>query len=236
MTPDDFRRLALAGLTTDQIALVMEIVQSAELSSRADAEAMIEASREKGRERWRKWDEKRRSNVGKHEQTLDGISKHSRGGDARVEVKTSNLDNNTEEKKETAQSAGASDLREFKSALSPSVDPERLESYVKHRKAKRGQLTGHAARLFLADAAACSMSPAEAVDACISRNWITVKPEYFAGRSRAPPSLQKPETTRDVGTRLLAEMRSANGQPGTSDSRHQRALVAIPGGRDTGTG
>lgn len=225
MNPDDFRRLVAAGLSTDQIATVMEMFSERD-----------EARKASQRARWQKHQDNKKlasANVSQRELTTANVP---RAGDARVEVKTSNLDNNTEEKKETAQSAGASDLREFKSALSPSVDPERLESYVKHRKAKRGQLTGHAARLFLADAAACSMSPAEAVDACISRNWITVKPEYFAGRSRAPPSLQKPETTRDVGTRLLAEMRSANGQPGTSDSRHQRALVAIPGGRDTGTG
>lgn len=222
-------------------ALIAPLVaRNADAQTIMDVVLAYEAEQGGALERRRQADADRQARKRQADKSRDVTLRHSdtplvRGGDARVEVKTSNLDNNTEEKKETAQSAGASDLREFKSALSPSVDPERLESYVKHRKAKRGQLTGHAARLFLADAAACSMSPAEAVDACISRNWITVKPEYFAGRSRAPP-LQKPETTRDVGTRLLAEMRSANGQPGTSDSRHQRALVAIPGGRDTGTG
>jgi len=206
---------------------ILRAVEDMEAGLQKDEQA--ERRRESDRERKRA---KRLRNSADSTDKTDAL----RGGDARVEDKTSNLDNNTEEKKETARGAVAGDLQEFRSALSPLVDAERLESYVKHRKAKRGQLTGHAARLFLADAAACSMSPAEAVDACISRNWITVKPEYFAGRSRAPPPLQKPETTRDVGTRLLAEMRSANGQPGTSDSRHQRALVAIPGGRDTGTG
>jgi len=218
------RRLASLNLSPEQMAGVLDV-----LASMTEQE---EARKAAQRERTRKFREK----IGVTLQSPHGNGDKSRAGDARVEVKTSNLDNNTEEKKETARGAVAGDLQEFRSALSPLVDAERLESYVKHRKAKRGQLTGHAARLFLADAAACSMSPAEAVDACISRNWITVKPEYFAGRSRAPPPLQKPETTRDVGTRLLAEMRSANGQPGTSDSRHQRALVAIPGGRDAGTG
>jgi len=218
--------MVAAGATPDMILVAVRATEAAN-------EQAMEQSRDKTRARVAKWREKNAGNV------TDGVvtvTNGLRAGDARVEVKTSNLDIEPQEKKQTAQSARVGDLQEFRSALSPLVDAERLESYVKHRKAKRGQLTGHAARLFLADAAACSMSPAEAVDACISRNWITVKPEYFAGRSRAPPPLQKPETTRDVGTRLLAEMRSANGQPGTSDSRHQRALVAIPGGRDTGTG
>lgn len=218
--------MVAAGATPDMILVAVRATEAAN-------EHAMEVSRDKTRARVAKWREKKGSNV------TDGVvtvTNGLRAGDARVEVKTSNLDIEPQEKKQTAQSARVGDLQEFRSALSPLVDAERLESYVKHRKAKRGQLTGHAARLFLADAAACSMSPAEAVDACISRNWITVKPEYFAGRSRAPPPLQKPETTRDVGTRLLAEMRSANGQPGTSDSRHQRALVAIPGGRDAGTG
>ncbi len=231
MSPDDFRQLVAAGLSAEQIAVVMEMMnRDARLHAESVSE-MEEARKAAQRARWRKHQQtKKNANVSSRELTLANVP---RGRDTRVEDITLPTEIEPQKKKQT--NAPTRDVCEFRDELSE-LDTERLDAIIKHRKAKRGQLTGHAARLFLADAAACSMSPAEAVDACISRNWITVKPEYFAGRSRAPPPLQKPETTRDVGTRLLAEMRSANGQPGTSDSRHQRALVAIPGGRDAGTG
>lgn len=65
------------------------------------------------------------------------------------------------------------------------------------------------------------------------RNWCR------EAAARIPPargSPQRPETPADVANRLLTEMRSANGQPGTSDSRHPQALVALPGGKRAGLG
>jgi hypothetical protein len=106
-------------------------------------------------------------------------------GDARGEVKTSNSQIESKKENKSAQSARVSDLDEFRSTLAGSVDADRIESYVKHRRTKRGQITGHAARLFLGDAESCGLSPSEAIDACISRNWITVKPEYGIGKGRA---------------------------------------------------
>ena len=85
--------------------------------------------------------------------------------------------------------ARVNDLSEFKAELSE-LDAERLDAIVKHRRSKNGQLTGHSARLFRKDAAACGLSLADAVDTCISRNWITVKPEYLTERRQqatAPP-------------------------------------------------
>lgn len=80
----------------------------------------------------------------------------------------------------------AHDLAEFKAELS-GLDPERVEAIIKHRRSKHGQLTGLSARLFRRDAEACGLSLPDAVDTCISRNWITVKPEFLEGRQRAPP-------------------------------------------------
>lgn len=51
MNPDDFRRLAAAGLTTEQIAIVMEMM---ERDAKAVAEAE-EARKAKGRDRVAKW-------------------------------------------------------------------------------------------------------------------------------------------------------------------------------------
>ena len=227
MTPDDFRRLALAGLTTDQIALVMEIVQSAELSSRADAEAMIEASREKGRERWRKWDEKRRSNVGKHEQTLDGISKHSRGGDARVEVKTSNLDIEPQEKNKTRGDAAG-----FVNALRALLDEERLDALVKHRRSRKAPVSAYAAELFIAAAKTCGISIAEATDHCIERNWLTVKPDWLAAKPQARGS--PPLRMDDFLGAVIDQQERQHAGPDQKIEGAPQALRAIPGGRWTG--
>lgn len=71
MKPDDFLRLSNAGLTPQQIALVMEIM-TRETKEAADKE---EARRAKGRERWHRWHNKREPNVSKREQTLANDSR-----------------------------------------------------------------------------------------------------------------------------------------------------------------
>lgn len=104
MSPDDFKRLAAANLTTDQIALVMEMNEAARLAGKAEAEAVVEAGREKARARWQKWDAKRRStNVDKRLPTTANASKQLTGGDARGDDKTSTqrIEPQKEEKKET---------------------------------------------------------------------------------------------------------------------------------------
>jgi len=59
LNPSDFKRLVAAGLTTDQIAIVMEMMErDAKLVAEAD-----EARKAKGRERVAKWRFEHRSNV-----------------------------------------------------------------------------------------------------------------------------------------------------------------------------
>lgn len=114
------------------------------------------------------------------------------GGVARVEDKLLPKKENKQEEQKDATSAKGVDLAAFKAELSPYLDAERLEAIIKHRRSKRGQLTALAARLFIEDAKACNLQLQEAVDACISRNWITVKPEYGLGKGRGPPSSKAP--------------------------------------------
>lgn len=82
MKPEDFRRLATAGLTTDQIALVMEIM---EREAKAHDEA-DEARKLKARERVAKWRERHRDVT----ETSPKVTERLTSGDARVEDKTSN--------------------------------------------------------------------------------------------------------------------------------------------------
>lgn len=178
-------QLATLGLDRDQAESVAAMLSAVEDATRAEGEP----GKEKARARWRKWREKHpRTNDEQRLQTLANDSKRLVRGDARVEDKTLPTEIEPQEEKQTAQSARVRDLAEFRSELTPHVDTDRIEAYIKHRRTKRGQNTGYAARLFLADAAACQLSPADAIDACISRNWITVKPEYNLGKGRGPPS------------------------------------------------
>lgn len=131
-------------------------------------------------------------------------------------------------KEEQKEPRARRDVSEFRSELSD-LDTERLDAIIKHRRSKRGQLTGHAARLFRQDAAACSLTLPEAVDACISRNWITVKPEYFATRARAGPQQGK-VTTLDVGRMLMREMERTNAATETEIGGHQQAPRLLSAG------
>lgn len=108
-----------------------------------------------------------------------------------VEDLTSKLEIEPQDRKEPRRN----DAFEFRAEF-PSLDTERLEALVKHRRKKQAQITGHAARLFKRDIEKCGISVADAVDACISRNWITVKPEWLQGHQRAGPS--KPPTAQEI--------------------------------------
>lgn len=93
----------------------------------------------------------------------------------RVDEKQPNIDTKSPSKKTTP----TRDAAEFRSELAGDLDADRIEALVKHRRTKKAQVTAHAARLFKRDAAACGLSIADAADTCISRNWITVKPEWL---------------------------------------------------------
>lgn len=139
--------------------------------------------------------------------TVSSCEGVTRGEDNLLPKKISGEDKKTNTTAPAAR--GVSDLQAFRSELSD-LDSERLEAIVKHRRSKRGQITGHAAKLFRKDAEQCGISLAEAVDTCISRNWITVKPEYLAGRNvsaPAPRSTAPPQRERTVAD-ALAEMAS----------------------------
>lgn len=234
MSPDVFRKLAALGLDHDQMAGVLEIMDAAAKAA-ADAD---EARKAKGRERWHRWQDKRQSNVSQHEQTL---ANDSHASVTRVEdnLLTKKITGQEEKKERTASVTRVSDLDAFKAELAPSLDAERIEAIVKHRRAKRGQMTAHAARLFAKDAAACGLSLPDAVDTCISRNWITVKPEYFADKanrsSTGPPRQNGRRTVMDAYHDIAREQGWTN-EPTDIPGNHDDAqrLPAERGGGHEG--
>ena len=90
MNSADFRRLSTAGLTTEQIAIVMDMFDERDEKRKADQRA-----------RWHRHQEnKRTANVSQREQVLANVP---RGGDARVEDKTSNLEIEPQKEERNAQ-------------------------------------------------------------------------------------------------------------------------------------
>lgn len=222
MRPDDFKRLVAAGLSTDQIAIVMEMMDR-DARLHADAE---EARKAKGRDRVAKWREAR--NV---TEMQPKVTVPLTGGDARVEDKTS-----SQKIEPLKTNTHTNDLGEFRSALTGVCDENRVDEFVKLRRKKRGTLTGHSAKLFLADAAACGLSVPDAIDTCISRNWITVKPEFLAPKSRAGPQPTAPkEKFADGFGRLAEQMERQDEIRSEASSRSISALIpdlsVVHGGR-----
>lgn len=220
-------------------ATIMDVV----LAYEAEQAATVDEGKEKARERWRRWKAKQtETNVGKR---LSTLANDSHAGVTRVEdnLLPKKISGQKENKKEAAS---LSDLQAFRAELSE-LDSERLDAIVKHRRSKKGQLTALSARLFVKDAAACGLSLSEAVDACISRGWLTVKPEYFAGKNRAtaPPVHAKPRNAGEAARqelmrrglyhapnqspRLVDESDGGPGFAGTDIAR--RIALATGGGR-----
>lgn len=172
----DLRRLAAAGLNTEQIALVMELM---ERDTRALVEA-DEARKAKGRDRWHKWREGRAANVSPTDRNVSQqlVSK-------RAPVEDKPLPKIIEPKEVRKKETRSADADAFKAELSD-LDPEHLTSLLEHRKRKRAAITGKAARMFRDDAAKCGLSLPEAVDICIRRNWIAIEPGWLPGVREGP--------------------------------------------------
>lgn len=220
MTPDDFRKLAAAGLNTEQIALVMEMMEAGTKAAVEEALKPVESGREKARARWHKWKETQRSNVGQREQTFANDSK-------RLVRADKNISNSTDTNLSKKTSHTQSDVAAFRSALAGDVDGETLDEFIKVRRKKRGALTAFAAKLFREDAAACSMTVEVAARECVRSSWVTVKPEYFASRQRAGPS-PKPNKFTELANAIGA----SNGQAGfgttvTDDFDAGRSLSSV---------
>ncbi len=203
-------KLATLGLSPAQAEAVAGMLSDVETATLAGAEISQEQSKEKARARWRKWKEAQPTNVGKRLQPLANDSKRlTRGEDSSSKEDITNK----EDRKKDAAPAALSDVEAFKAEL-PELEGDRLTAVLKHRKAKRAQISGHSAKLFRADAEACGMSITEAADTSISRNWITVKPEWLQGRQSTAPPRPPERTMNDVLEEMIQG--KSDGYPGTT--------------------
>lgn len=157
--------------------------------------------------------------------TLGNVSHAPSRSRVRVEDKTLTTQIEPQDQK---PSRTQGDVAEFRAGLSPDVPEEVLSEFVKVRRKKRGALTGYAAKLFREDAAKCGMTVADAAKECVRSSWITVKPEYFAGRARAGPAQRPMNPTLAAALRLKDEFDAVS--PSEIEGNHSAPrLVAIGG-------
>ena len=214
MSPDDFRRLAAAGLNTEQIALVMEMLASEAAAVSANYEALIEAGKEKSRERWRKW-KSTKPNVSKRLQTTANVSQQL----APVEDKTLTSVIEPQEKKEGKVRAcrlPTDFAPDVSWAVSQGLSPSQAETEA----AKfRDYWSSKGANATKTDWPATW------------RNWVRSAVERQP-QNRAPPPV-KPPTAHEIARNLLRTMEQADEDP-TSQTETDRALIVSFPGRQYG--
>lgn len=212
MSPDDFRRLVAAGMSTEQIAIVMEMIDA---KDRVYAEAE-EARKSKGRERVAKWREQR--NVTETSQNITVPLMRDRVAPVEDNSKTTDTD---KVKKNTT----AADLAAFKGVLA-SLDAVQVDGLISIRRKKRGSLTGYAAQLFVKDAANCKLTLSEAADVCIRRNWLTIEPDWLvSNQSRGSPPTKPISASQLALNRAQEGFRNAE-SPTERDDRPALVLIS----------
>lgn len=203
-------RLATLGLEPEHARAVAEMLSAVETATKAEGDAAIEARRANDRER-----KARQRHVNSRDVTgQDGTS----GTDiprARVEDNLPTKDTSgRQDKKNTKRE----DEDEFRADLASDLPADLLDGIIKVRRDKRGQVTGLSARYFRDDAAACGMTVAEAAKHCVSRSWITVKPEYFRGKQGPPNAPPQPRNAGEFA-RMKLNGTIPNEPPSTDTGR-----------------
>lgn len=174
MTPDDFKSLVKAGLTTDQIALVMEMM-ARDAKAYTDAE---EARKAKGRQRVAEW-RANRSNV---TVTQQNVTEPLVRGDAR------GLDKTSIQRIEPQEVRKEEKTRSPREMLETVLSPERAKDVVEMRQRIKAPLTARGAELLARELGKWPI-PDEAADEMVQRAWRGFKPEWMTGdRARAGPA------------------------------------------------
>lgn len=180
MKPDTFRKLAAAGLSTEQIAIVLEIMDERE----KEFAAAEDARKAQVRERVQRWRDKQKDDVTLPKRNGNATKRLTRGRDSSSKDKISGEgedNNNTPEP--TA-----------KSNLETVLDAERAAAVVEHRKKIGKPMTPHAGALLARQFAKCP-DPNAAADAMVANGWQGFKPEWMDSkqppRSGSPPHGRK---------------------------------------------
>jgi hypothetical protein len=209
-------RMATLGLSEEQAKAVADMLTTVETATAetvsASYEERIEESREKGRERWRKWKTTHPTNVSKREPTLANGSKQLVGGDAPVEDKTSNLVIEPQEKKVSKVRACR-----LPTDFAPDV------SWAVSQGLSPSQADAEAAKF--RDYWSAKGSNATKTDwPATWRNWVRQSLE----RKPTGPPASKSRTPLDVARELRIEMEQAHAEPPRQDQADRAVVVSLP--------
>lgn len=209
------RAMAEAGATPEAIAIAVEAVEAVQSK---DAERRAKRAEQKRQER------DRRATVARPESDTPSPKKETSPTPPKEKTTPSISEANA------SSSTPRGDLAEFRAELAADLSPGLLSELEKHRAKKKAPMTGHAARLFRRDVDACGISLPEAVNTCISRNWITVKPDWIAPKPDYRNQSGGKRTSSQAAADLLQELEDGRQTPrGQSHSRDVE-LLPSPGG------
>jgi hypothetical protein len=192
MSADLFRQLVSLGLSTEQIGGVMDIIESREAGRK-----------EKARERWHRWNDKRQPNVGKRLSTDANVGSQL----TRVEDNSSKKDNNKEDKKEgrsqatrlpTAWEIPGAWLDEAEAAGMPT-----LEALASAKRMHNWSLSDPKGKKL---------------------DWHATWRNWFQRDLPKPPSTASPVKPRNAGERAFLKLQAEYGhEPTDTSSRHLEA-------------
>lgn len=205
-------KMATIGLSPEQAEAVAQMLADVEDTTKAENDALMEAARAKGRERWHRWDEKRRTNVSKREPTP---ADNSRDRVAHVEDKPLTTDTPPQKKELTPRAA-----------LEAVLDAEHVDAVIQHRQKLRKALTGHAAKLLAAKFAQCP-DPNAAADTMIGNGWQGFEPDWIT----RPTARGSPAKSGGIGGAMNAiNGRLENGQADSdrSDGTPGAVVLSLP--------
>lgn len=219
-------KLATLGLSEEQADLVASMLSDVESATKAEADAVLEISREKTRQRVAKWRDTHKSNVTeRYVASLNDTERLVRSP-ARVEDKTlpSEIEPLKEEKKESRSPAKPSPRQRLEAVL----DADHAEAVLEHRQRLRKPLTERAASLLAKDLAKFP-DPNAAADRMIGKGWLTIEVEWAGAQQRAGPAMTSPPQMADV-FKLIKE--NGNGRQEREDRSGTGAPVSyLPAAR-----
>src|SRR5690606_38332511 len=97
-------------------------------------------------------------------------------------------------------------LEEFKSILSTHMSEGLLNDFITHRRSKKASNTETSANMFLKAAHDAGLTPTQAAEIAIERNWITVKKEWLSN-SGGNNSMPEMMTIAGAAARAAEEKR-----------------------------
>ena len=193
-----------------------------------ESETMIETTSETGKTlisvcNYSKYHPEGNEDETEFETSFETILKQERNTKDTIIPLSSNLlrslDDNKPEKKSSKTKEG---LEAFRAILSQHMSEGLLNDFITHRRSKKASNTETSANMFLKAANDAGLTPTQAAEIAIERNWITVKREWLnnSGRNNSKPEMM---TIAGAAARAAEEMRR-NEQFNTMEPRQGNAI------------